>query len=210
MTTHIFYLLDRTGSMANVKEATIAGFNAYLDGLAGEDIRLHIRQFDNVGTEILAAGAPPSEVKRLNAETYQPRSMTNLVDAAMTMLHDAERYLVGRVGEVVPRILVVLHTDGEENASRTYTKTQLKQKVEELQGKGVQFLFLGADMNAYHESAQYGISAHQTVSFGKAHTIPMYETLVSNTASYARGSSLNVNFTAGQKESVGDTSGSKI
>jgi hypothetical protein len=71
-TTIVSFLLDRTGSMAAIKDETISGFNTYLDTLerdAGDLIAFTLLQFDSQSIDTLYAGAKLSEVRRLTPET---------------------------------------------------------------------------------------------------------------------------------------------
>ena len=52
--TLVTFLLDRTGSMEAIRDDTIGGFNAYLDGLKGNgatDIDFTLIQFDSVSID---------------------------------------------------------------------------------------------------------------------------------------------------------------
>jgi hypothetical protein len=77
--TIVSFLLDRTGSMATIKDETISGFNVYLDTLereAGDLVAFTLLQFDSRSIDTLYAGSKLSEVQRLTPETYQPRAYT--------------------------------------------------------------------------------------------------------------------------------------
>ena len=77
-TTVVSFLLDRTGSMASIKDETIGGFNAYLDTLerdAGDVVAFTMLQFDSEAINTLYSGATLADVRRLTPKTYQPRSL---------------------------------------------------------------------------------------------------------------------------------------
>ena len=117
--TIVSFLLDRTGSMATIKDETISGFNVYLDTLeraAGDLVTLTLLQFDSQSIDTLYAGSKLSEVQRLTPETYQPRAYTPLIDACMATVNATEEIVAQR--RDTPRIIVVFQTDGDENASR--------------------------------------------------------------------------------------------
>ena len=67
--TLITFLLDRTGSMGQIKQATIKAFNGYLDGLRGEFegrtdelIEFTLLQFDSISLETICIAEPVKRV----------------------------------------------------------------------------------------------------------------------------------------------------
>lgn len=48
--------------------------------------------------------------------------------------------------------MVVVFTDGEENASRRWTRDALFSRIERLEAAGWSFVFLGANQDSYAES----------------------------------------------------------
>lgn len=61
-------------------------------------------------------------------------------------------------GYEADRVLFVITTDGQENASRRYTYPQVKRMIEEHRKKGWEFLFIGANIDAAAEAASLGIA----------------------------------------------------
>jgi len=148
--TIVSFLLDRTGSMADIKDGTIGGFNAYLDALerdAGDLVQFTLLQFDSQSIDTLCMGAKPSEVERLTPETYQPRAYTPLIDACFKTIKVTEEIVARRRDK--PRVIVAFQTDGEENASREHTLDELRELIERRKAEGWQFIFLGVDIDAY-------------------------------------------------------------
>lgn len=63
--------------------------------------------------------------------------------------------------------MVVVFTDGEENASRKFKKDAVSDKRKEKEAEGWAFIFMGADMDAWAAGSSYGMSAGNTISLGK-------------------------------------------
>jgi hypothetical protein len=148
--TIVSFLLDRTGSMADIKDETIGGFKAYLDALerdAGDLVEFTLLQFDSQSLDMLRVGAKLSDVERLTPETYQPRAYTPLIDACVKAIKVTEETVARRRDK--RRIIVAFQTDGEENASREHTLDVLRELIERREAEGWQFIFLGADIDAY-------------------------------------------------------------
>ena len=82
-------------------------------------VRFTLIQFDNVDPcEIIYDGVPISEVNEIQ---LIPRGGTPLLDAVgLTIAHVAERLKDSRPDQVV----VMIITDGQENASREYKREQ--------------------------------------------------------------------------------------
>jgi outer membrane PBP1 activator LpoA protein len=80
--TEIAMLLDRSGSMADMATEAIGGFNSFLEDHQKQPGRaiLTLVLFDH---EYIVAqdGCPVQEVQKLDANSYQPRGTTALLDA---------------------------------------------------------------------------------------------------------------------------------
>jgi len=165
-TTIVSFLLDRTGSMEAIKDETIGGFNAYLDALeaeAGDLVVFTLLQFDSQSIDTLYSGAKLSDVKRLTPETYQPRAYTPLIDACFKTIKATEETIARRRDKA--RVIVVFQTDGQENASREHNIEELRDLVERRKAEGWQFIFLGADMDAYETAGNFGILKEATLAY---------------------------------------------
>jgi len=55
------------------------------------------------------------------------------------------------------KVIFVITTDGNENASQEYSAKMVKQMVARSQEKGWQFIFLGANIDAIEEAERIGI-----------------------------------------------------
>jgi hypothetical protein len=203
--TIVSFLLDRTGSMAAIKDETIGGFNAYLDTLeseVGDLIEFTLLQFDSQSIDTLCVGAKLSDVKRLTPETYQPRAYTPLIDACIKTIKATEETIARRRDK--PRVIVAFQTDGEENASREHTLDKLRDLINRRKAEGWQFIFLGADINAYAVAHSFGILKESTVAYsGKRTAITLRET-ASAFADFAQGRARRLQFTSEQKRAAAD------
>lgn len=159
--THIYFLLDRTGSMASMAADVVGGFNAFLAAQRadGNDALMTLVQFDSQDPlEVLVHAAPIECVRDLTARTFQPRGSTPLLDATGNFItHAADRVEHRQtLGKTAESILFVTFTDGEENASRRYTRADILRLVSAKEEQGWTFAFLGAGLDAYAESGGIG------------------------------------------------------
>ena len=83
-TTVVSFLLDETGSMQAIKDDTVGGFNAYVEPLqkAGADIVFSLVSFNSHETRPRYVAAPIDTIEPLTDDTYRPRALTPLIDAA--------------------------------------------------------------------------------------------------------------------------------
>lgn len=203
--TRVVFLLDRTGSMQAIKSDTIGGFNEYLATLQGEgaeNIRFTMMQFDSTSIDVLHRDADVKKVPKLTEETFRPRANTPLYDAAFRAINEANDQV--QEGE---KVVICIMTDGYENASKEVNLQQLKSLIEEKQGLGWQFNFMGAGLDAYEIARGVGISSVNTMSYNhqdKESTQRAFTASAMNTRSFAKGESATTEYSSIQRREAGD------
>ena len=190
--THITLILDRTGSMESIRDDTIGGFNAFLaeqQRVPGE-VTLTLVQFDSQDPyEVLYHFAPIAAVKPLTTETYVPRASTPLLDALGRGINDLGQTLAALPEDRRPsQIVFVVVTDGQENASREFTKAQVGEMIKQRQQQDWQFVFLSADLDAITDAEHSGVLASHAMAFDKTAqgTHAAWESMSKNTSAYRR------------------------
>jgi uncharacterized protein YegL len=165
-TTLVTFLLDRSGSMGDIWDETIGGFNAYLETLqqGGKAIKFTLLQFDTGGIDKCCVAEPVANVKRLDRDSYQPRGGTPLIDAAFKTITAVAESLSKY--DTTPSVIICIQTDGLENSSREHSWEELKRLVTEKIEKGWQFNFMGTGIDAYDQGARMGIASANTMSTG--------------------------------------------
>lgn len=165
--THIYFLLDRSGSMASIKEATEEGFEAFIaEQRGGEgECFVTLAQFDNEYTPVFS-GVPVAGVRPLN---LIPRGSTALLDSMGRLIHDAGAELARLPEDERPgTVIVAIMTDGHENASTEYTHAAIKALVEQQTDKyGWQFLYMGADQDAIEVGRSIGVKDDYSVTYSR-------------------------------------------
>ncbi len=165
--THLYFLLDRSGSMQSIKSDIEGGFAAFVEEQrAGVgDCRATLAQFDDV-YELVYADRPIADVPPLD---LQPRNMTALHDAMGRLVTDAGQTLAALPEDQRPgTVIVAIMTDGLENASREWTGVAIKALVEQQSRQyGWQFLYMGADQDAVEVGESLGIARDHAVTFGR-------------------------------------------
>jgi hypothetical protein len=168
--THLYFLLDRSGSMNSIRSDTVGGFDAFIAEQRTAPGRglVTLAQFDDSYEEVYVdrdlADVPSLELS--------PRGSTALLDALGRLITTAGERLAALPEAGRPAAVVVgVMTDGHENASREWSHPEIKALIEQqTQDYGWQFLYLGADQDAIEEGARMGFTAEKSMSYvrGKA------------------------------------------
>ena len=166
--TELVFILDRSGSMSGLESDTIGGYNSLLEKQRKEvgEATVTTVLFDDQ-YEMLHDHAAIGKVKDITNKEYFARGMTGLLDAiGKTINHVSNRHKNALDNEVPEKTMVVIITDGCENASREFTLPQVKQMIERQKEMfGWEFLFLGANIDAVSTAAGFGISADRAVTY---------------------------------------------
>lgn len=169
--SHISVILDRSGSMATIKDDIISGFNTFLNSQKklSSDCTFTLIQFDSVNPyEVIYDFRPISEVAELNEKTFVPRGTTPLLDCIGRGIKDIESKLASNTSEKIERIFFVIITDGKENSSREFKKDDIVKLIEEKQSKDKwEFIFLSTDLEAISDAHSYGFNQAATAHFNK-------------------------------------------
>ena len=117
-------ILDESGSMSSIKEATIRGFNEVVQTVKGLESQfpdqehfISLVTFNGLGIKTLLFNEPVRLLEEIDGNKYQPNSLTPLYDAmgfSITKLHKE----LETVND--PKVLITVLTDGEENDSKEY------------------------------------------------------------------------------------------
>ena len=166
MNTEIIFLIDKSGSMSNLTKETIQGFNGFVESQKDDTkTTLTTVLFDSTW-RVLHDGIDVYEVKPMTTEDYRAGGYTAMLDAiGDTINRVQDRH--DELGEGKPdNVLFVITTDGEENSSRKFTKSQIEKMIKhQTNGHGWEFIFLGANMDAVKEASNIGISSTRAVSY---------------------------------------------
>ena len=94
--------------------------------------------------------------------TLVPRGDTPLLDAmGKAMAHIAGEQRVTKADRTVCMVI----TDGQENASHEWTYDRIRARVTELEAAGWVFLFLGANIDSFGQSAPLGVAAAMAMDY---------------------------------------------
>jgi hypothetical protein len=201
---HYLLIVDRSGSMDMIRAEAQAGIRHYAWEQAALPGRatMTLVQFDIV-PETVHDFAPLEAVA-----TYElvPRGATALLDACGHAITDTGARLAGLPEEERPgKVLVLITTDGQENHSREYTRSQVQDLVTRQQRDyGWQFSYAGANVDAFAEAASIGIPRDAALHYkseGRS-TVDSFRKMSAASSRYVVGQSAGVAYTDEEREEV--------
>nr|WP_295000307.1 vWA domain-containing protein [uncultured Methanobrevibacter sp.] len=154
----LVFIMDRSGSMSGSEEDTIGGFNSLIQREKDKGLNTHVTTvlFDD-NYEILYKRKDINQVEKLTRNEYWVRGCTALLDAIGKTINMLDH-------EVDSNVLVVIMTDGMENASREYSKEQIRNLIS---NHNWEFLYIGADIDSYSEAGNIGIRKSRVANYKK-------------------------------------------
>ena len=166
--TEIIYILDRSGSMSGLEADTIGGFNSMMEKQkkTGEKAIVSTVLFDDE-CEVIHDRIPIEKIEKMTDEQYFVRGCTALLDAVGGAIHHIKNiHKYAREEDRPEKTIVVITTDGMENASRKYSREKIARMIKKQQNKyGWEFIFIGANIDAYAEAQKYGIRKDRAVNY---------------------------------------------
>lgn len=186
---NVYILLDRSGSMSTLWGEALGSINAYVAKLKKKDM-VYLAAFDDQ-YEIVRE-CPAGVWADVTNEDIQPRGMTALFDSCGKIMTQAEE-------DGVKKTILVVMTDGHENASKEYTQASIKAKVKEFEDRKWEVVFLGANFDAVDAvSGGLGLMQSKSMNIAAGNLSRGFDTLSAYTASYA-ATGASINFTPDDK-----------
>jgi hypothetical protein len=160
----INFVLDKAGSMDSIRTATISGFKEFLadQQREGGEARMTLTLFDTTFYTV-AEAVPVREMAPLDGDTYVPGGCTALYDAIGHTMRLTDEYVKANDPD---QVLFVIMTDGLENSSSEFDHATIFRMIRDRQQRaGYEFIYLGADQDAYAVSEQIGFALGHALSY---------------------------------------------
>ncbi|MGB2551877.1 vWA domain-containing protein [Campylobacter sp. MOP51] len=158
-------ILDKSGSMSGLESDTIGGFNSMIDKQRELGLKTHVTTilFDT-NFNVIHDRVDIKKIEKLTNKEYFASGNTALLDAVGSAINKIER--VSDIYARDNRVLFVIITDGQENSSKEFSKSQIKQMITAKQSKyDWEFIFLGANIDAVSEAESIGIKGSNAVKY---------------------------------------------
>ena len=166
---HNLIILDESGSMESIKSTIIGGFNELVQTIQGIEKQFPEQEhfisfitFNGLGHKLLHFMDPATKLEQINHRSYRPDASTPLFDAMGYSINKLKQSLQEQTDY---NVLVTILTDGEENASREFSGSDIKKLVEELKQNRWTFTYIGTDHDV--EKIAFSLSINNTMVFEK-------------------------------------------
>jgi Mg-chelatase subunit ChlD len=173
-TTLYQFIIDRSGSMSGLEQMVVGGYNEHLSAVKNMQATYPDQQFlvslltfdDDV--QWLVKPAPINELNELPNDAFKPRGMTALLDAIGKGIHQIESEYDRKIQNDEMSVVLVIITDGEENASRFFNLRSIAHKIKERDQTGKwTFSFIGCDFDASNISKKLNIRRENVRNYNK-------------------------------------------
>ena len=157
----IIFVIDESGSMAGTETDVVGGFNHFIEqqitGRHGK-ITVSLYKFNNNWSRVVN-DLPIDEIRPLTDNDYTPGGLTALYDTIGNAINDIEnRNHYTEAADQPTMVMMVVITDGQENASQEYDSGKVKAMIRELeQSKKWQFIYLGTDLDNFADANALGL-----------------------------------------------------
>ena len=206
-TTHAYILLDRTGSMGSIWAEALGSVNAYVDALTkpadgakpSDDDKVTLAVFDHHGGlqfDVLRRGVKAADWQKVTDAEASPRGMTPLFDSIARIVALAE-------SDQPARAVIVVMTDGHENASKEVTKDGAKAALDRVRAKGWEVVFLGAEFGAFMDAEAMGVSGAKSMAMASGSFDASMRKLASKSRHYFEEAA-SMDFNAEDRKEAGE------
>ncbi len=161
----VIIILDKSGSMEELTDDTIGGYNSLIQKQKDENKDMNVfvstYLFNNRVSTLCDAQAI-TKVEPLTRKKYFASGSTALYDAiGYAITREDERVVkLARSKKPLPqKTLIVVTTDGYENASIKYRYEEIRKLIGQKKEEGVSFLFIGANIDSDTFAEQIGIGS---------------------------------------------------
>lgn len=155
----VIFILDKSGSMRHISKETIDGFNDMLNKQRNLNAKVTTVLFNNTSSELYFR-CDISKVSNLTSEEYYCGGSTALYDTIGKTINKLDRE------KLSSKVLFIITTDGLENSSCSFDRDKVFKLINK--HKDWEFLYLGADIDAFAEGGSIGINKGNIASYSKS------------------------------------------
>lgn len=201
-----YILLDRSGSMQSLWVEALSSVNAYAKELANKtdgnavDSHVTLAVFDEqagLQFDVLRKKQAALHWDPVSDKDATPRGMTPLLDALVRIIALAE-------SDNPQKAVIVVMTDGQENASKEVTRDGVKAALDRVKAKGWEVVFLGANFDNISDASSVGIAGGQQMAMAEGTMARSMERLAMKSRAYAKAApgAAPIEFDAADREAA--------
>lgn len=157
----IIFVIDESGSMQGSESDVIGGFNNYIECQRKETVgkvTVSLYKFNSLVSSVIV-NKPIAKIKELNQTHYSPSGFTALYDAIGKAIQETDNQIAAiQQSERPNKVLMVIITDGQENASKEFSSQAIKTLIathQNLMNWG--FIYLGAGLKDFTDADLLGL-----------------------------------------------------
>ena len=170
--TYYLLIVDASSSMSPLTKSTISGVNEQIDSIKQlekefpeQKYNMSFMHFNNTVT-IEYTDRKSNSLEHISESNYRCSGMTALLDAIGVGVRNLNEKIGDKIASGEAAAVVVIITDGEENASREFDGPKVKSMIEELQATNRwTFTFVGANIDSISTASRYGIDVKNVMQF---------------------------------------------
>lgn len=147
-------IVDESGSMSHLREATLSGINETINSIRSAQIDFATTQEHTLTLVTFDSGTNRPDVRTMidNQPIQQIKEFTDYMPTGCTPLYDAMGKSLTTLHHRIQddkdaTAVVTVLTDGLENSSREWTASRLRRLIEQLKGEGWSFSYMGSAHN---------------------------------------------------------------
>ena len=148
-------------------EDTIGGFNSLLEKQKEEEGKCLVSTvLFNDSLRTLHDRLELKDVPEMTKKDYAAGGCTALMDAIGETIERIDLiHHYARPEDVPAHTMLIIMTDGLENASRRYSAEGVRRTVEAHKEKGWEIIFIGANIDAVETAGDFGVDADHAVDY---------------------------------------------
>lgn len=157
----IIFVIDESGSMSGSESDVTGGFNSFIEKQRNEvtgNVTVSLYKFNSDVSRVIT-NKPICEIKNLTSADYAPNSFTALYDAIGHAIKEADSEVASISEEGRPDcVIIVIITDGQENASKEYTSEAIKTLISSHENLlNWKFIYLGTGLSDFTDADLIGM-----------------------------------------------------
>jgi hypothetical protein len=165
-TTHICLVLDRSGSMQAIHDDALGGVNSYITSAKQDrtlyESRFSLITFSSESVDTIRKNEIMETVKPIGSEEYRCAGWTPLYDAIGRGIGILDEATAGTTGT---KAVLVIMTDGQENASREFSHEKISALIRVRQEQGWLVTFLGEGLDVAKQGTNLGTHAGSVAAY---------------------------------------------
>jgi hypothetical protein len=190
--THYLLILDRSGSMESIRKAILGSVNEQIGQIAElqrkfpeQSFMVNLVTFNQESNRVLH-DLPALQLRKVRAEEYVPDGMTALYDAMGQSIIELKSRIAPEIASNKASAVVVVFTDGHENASKEITYAAIQGIIGELdKDPNWTFSYVGSTIDAMEIAVSLNIRTENALSVDQAELSSENRLMVSRMEHYA-------------------------